>query len=291
LLKEFEDNIYNPKRFDRNTKTYSTLPPLLQKGEETFKLIDKYRRYYERLFEQDHYDLFTSFELYNYLQLMQKGFEADFWIAPLMRYYDKFKTNNLLDFIKALDNKFANDWLVGCTPTKRIENTNLIIQVIDDVMQSADVLGSDVLKIDSNDLKTTLDGNLYGKRAARYVLLKLDLLLHGHSTKFEMSETISIEHILPQNPSDGSKWKADFSDSDRELWTNKVGNLVLISRRKNSAQGNYDYTDKKDRYFKNNVELFSNSIRIFNQYSSWTLADLRRNNDEAIAILRTAFGL
>lgn len=291
LLKEFEDNIYNPKSFDRNTKTYTKQTPLLQKGEETFKFIDKYKKHYEQLFDNDNYGLTSSFELYNYLHLMQKGFEADFWIAPLLRFYDKFKTTKLVEFTKALDNKFANDWLVGVTPTTRIENVNAIIQAIDDAKNADEVLNDDSLLLDEDDLKDAFAGNIYGKRAARYVLLKLDLLYHGHTTKLEMPETISIEHILPQTPPDASQWKNDFTDLERIEWTNKMGNLVLISRRKNSAQSNKEYADKKEKYFKSNVELFSNSVRIYNQYPTWNLNDLKKNHTEVLNKIKQGFGL
>lgn len=291
LLKEFEDNIYNPTSYDRTTKNKTKLPALLNKGEDTFKFIDKYKKHYEQLFENENYDLAGSFELYNFLQLMKKGFEADFWVAPLLRFYDKFKTDKLIDFIKSFDNKFANDWLVGYSPTKRIENVNAIIQAIDDSKAPNDLLQNTCLKIDSSDLLPILEGNIYGRRAARYVLLKLDLLYHGHTTKFEMPETISIEHILPQTPQDSSQWKSDFTDSQREEWTNKLGNLVLISRRKNSAQGNKDYADKKDKYFKNNVELFSNSVRIYNHYSTWKFSDLEKNHKEVFLKIKQGFGI
>ena len=142
-----------------------------------------------------------------------------------------------------------------------------------------------------SDLTETLEGNIYGRRAARYVLLKLDLLYHGHTTKLEMPETISIEHILPQNPDNVSQWKTAFTDNDRENWTNKLGNLVLISRRKNSSQGNKDYADKKEKYFKNNVELFSNSIRIYNQFPTWTLLELTRNHTDVLTKIKQGFGL
>jgi len=291
LLKEFEDNIYNPKSYDRNTKTYSSLPSLLQKGEDTFKFIEKYKKHYEQLFDQDNYDLVDSFEIINTLILMQKGFEADYWIAPLLRYYEKFKINKLVDFIHKLELKFANDWLVGKTPTIRIENVNSIIQAIDDCNNVDDFLANSSLKLDPKELIDVLSGNIYGKRADRYVLLKLDLLYHGHTTKFVIPETISIEHILPQNPKDDSQWKIDFTDPDREDWTNRIGNLVLISRRKNSSQSNRDYVEKKNKYFKNNVELFSNSVRIYNQYQSWTLKDLKRNYDEVLNRLKKGFDL
>ena len=291
LLKEFEDNIYNPTLYDRATKTKTKLKPLLNKGEDTFKYVDKYKKHYEQLFDNENYDLTSSFELYNYLQLMKKGFEADFWIAPLLRYYDRFKTDRLIDFIKMLDNKFANDWLIGLTPTFRIENVNAIIQAIDDAQIPSDVLQNKSLELSATDLENVFEGNIYGRRAARYLLLKLDLLFHGHTTKMEMPETISIEHILPQNPYDGSQWKQDFNDFEREEWTNKLGNLVLISRRKNSAQGNRDYIDKRDRYFKNNIELFSNSVRIFNQYPTWSLMDLTKNHSEVLQKIKSGFSL
>lgn len=291
LLKEFEDNIYNPTLYDRATKTKTKLKPLLNKGEDTFKYVDKYKKHYEQLFDNENYDLTSSFELYNYLQLMKKGFEADFWIAPLLRYYDRFKTDKLIDFIKMLDNKFANDWLIGLTPTFRIENVNAIIQAIDDAQIPSDVLQNKSLELSATDLENAFESNIYGRRAARYLLLKLDLLFHGHTTKMEMPETISIEHILPQNPNDGSQWKQDFNDFEREEWTNKLGNLVLISRRKNSAQGNKDYIDKRDRYFKNNIELFSNSVRIFNQYPTWSLMDLKKNHSEVLQKIKSGFSL
>jgi len=291
LLKEFEDNIYNPKSFDRNTKTYTNLPPLLQKGEDTFKFVDKYKKHYEQLFDNDNYALTGSFELLNFLHLMQKGFEADFWIAPLLRYYDKYKNSKLIEFVKALDNKFANDWLLGYSPTQRIENVNSIIQKIDDAKNEDEVLNDSILTLDKNELLTTLQGNIYGRRAARYILLKLDLLYHGHTSKMEMPDTISIEHILPQNPNDGSQWKQDFTDIQREEWTNRIGNLVLISRRKNSSQGNKEYADKKNKYFKSNIELFSNSVRIYNQFATWTFADLQKNQNEVSAKIKNGFGI
>lgn len=291
LLKEFEDNIYNPTSYDRTNKIKTKLPALLNKGEATFEFVDKYKQYYEQLFENDSYDLTDSFELYNYLYLMRKGFEADFWVAPLLRYYDKFKTDQIINFVKALDNKFANDWLVGLTPTKRIENVNAIIQAIDNAKTANDVFLSSSLTHDNKDLLDKLAGNIYGRRAARYILLKLDLLYHGHSTKLEMPGTISIEHILPRNPHDNSQWKTDFTDLEREEWTDKLGNLVLISRRKNSAQGNKKFADKKDKYFKNNVELFSNSIRIYNQYSTWTLTDLEKNHNEVLDKIKQGFNV
>ncbi len=292
LLKEFEDNIYNPRIYDRNTKEYNKIEPLLKKGEETFDLIIKYKKYYEYLFEEDHFSLQGDYELYNLLLVMRKGFEADFWIAPLLRYYDKYKNNNLIQFVKALDNKFAHDWITGFSPTFRIERNNAIIQAIDDSIASDDVLRDPSLNLDLvSDLTITLQGNIYGKRSAKYVMLKLDMLLHGHTTKMEMPDTISIEHILPQTPDPSSQWCIDFTDDERAEWCNRLGNLTLISRRKNSSQSNRDYDLKKEKYFKGNIETFSNSVRVFQNYSQWKVDDIKSNQDYVTNILFNSFGV
>ena len=220
---------------------------------------------------------------------MKKGFEADFWVPPLLRYYDKFDDKDLLDFIKLLDNKFANDWLTGYSPSKRIENANAIIDTIDKAESTQQVLESNSFNLDVEYLNNVLKGNVYGRRAARYILLKLDLLFLGKDVPFNLPETISVEHILPQTPSADSQWRVDFSDEEREALVNKLGNLVLISRRKNSAQGNRDYSDKKKKYFEKNIEVFSNSVRIFQNYPTWNLEDLKNNQEQVIQKISQGF--
>ena len=291
LLKEFEDNIYNPSKYDKSTKIKTSIKPLLTKGKDTFEFINKYKEHYENIFEKSHYSSTDGYAIDNYLTLMKKGFEADFWVPPLLRYYDKFGEKDLLKFIKLLDNKFANDWLTGYSPSKRIEKTNAIIDTIDKADNTQSVLDSESFNLDKEELLSVLQGNIYGKRAARYILLKLDLLFLGQDVPFNLPEMISVEHILPQTPSAESQWRCDFTDDEREHLVNKLGNLVLISRRKNSAQGNRDYTDKKKKYFEKNIEVFSNSVRIYNTYPTWNAQDLKDNQEKVSQKIKEAFGI
>jgi uncharacterized protein with ParB-like and HNH nuclease domain len=288
LLKEYEDNIYSPRTFDRINKTYTNMPPLLTKGKSTFDFIESYYKHYLAIFSEDNYDLTNSFELYNQLMLMKTGFEADYWVAPVLRYFDKYKTNDLLQFLYSLDRKFSSDWIVGLSPTARIENANAIIKKIEETDDQASLFDSDVFDTHKEDFVRVITGDIYGRRYARYILLKLDLAFHGHTTKFAPPQTISIEHILPQTPSLESQWCKDFSDDDRYKWIDRLGNLILLSRIKNSTQNNKDYSIKKERYFKTNVELFSNSIRIFQTYSTWNKTDLIKNHKE---MLKKVFSL
>ncbi|NTU49951.1 MAG: DUF262 domain-containing protein [Desulfobulbaceae bacterium] len=290
LLKEYEDNVYAPKEFDRNTKTYTSKPPLLSKGKSTFDFIERYYNHYLDLFDNDNYGLTNSFELYNQLALMRFGFEADYWIAPLLRYYEKYKISELLKFLYLLDAKFSSDWIIGSSPTDRIEKTNAIIREIETAIDQNSLFSSTVFNVETSDLLRVLSGGIYGRRYGRYILLKIDLAYHGHTTKFSPTETISIEHILPQSPDPSSQWVTDFTEKEREKWTNRLGNLILLSRRKNTAQSNLDYLQKKEKYFKKNVELFSNSVRIFNTFGTWNLNDLKNNHKEMLVKLLSSYG-
>lgn len=185
----------------------------------------------------------------------------------------------------------SSDWIIGLSPTKRIENTNAIIKEIETAADQSALFASSIFKIETQDLLRTLTGGIYGRRFGRYILLKIDLAYHGHTTKFSPPETISIEHILPQTPDATSQWVSDFAEQDRDKWTNRLGNLILLSRRKNAAQGNLDYRLKKGKYFEKNVELFSNSIRIFKTFNTWNLADLKRNHQEVLRKLLSLYGI
>ena len=270
LLDEFEKNIFTIGK--------------IKKGEEFFNLVDNYKSNYEFLF-----DNIQDKKVKNLLTLMRLGFESDIWIAPLLKYYDKFKDEGLYDFIEKLNNKFASDWISGLTPTDRIKNTNAIISKIDEVQSLENLLNNTVLDIDVDELNVFFAGNVYGKRATRYVLLRLNYLYSDVDTILSFPDTISIEHILPQNPKEGSQWRNDFSEDERKEWTNKLGNLIILSRRKNSSQSNLDYQQKKTKYFKGNVGL-GRSASIMSK-DTWKLQDLAENHAEVLQKLKTSFGI
>jgi hypothetical protein len=53
-----------------------------------------------------------------------------------------------------------------------------------------------------------------------------------------------------------------FSEQARAQWLHKLGNLMLLSRRKNTSLGNLEFNEKKRRYFEQNVETLPNSARV-----------------------------
>jgi hypothetical protein len=291
LLQEFDDNIYSTKIFDKKTKAYIDRKPLLNRGRETFQFVENYYKHYQQIFGGNNYALDNSWKFDNLITLLDETGLADFWQPSLLRYRDVFGEKQILDFLIKLENKFCADWVTSQTPTDRITAMNKITAEIDDINKKeglnqdqkiAKLLESSVLGYDKNRFKQILDtGDIYSRRFARYLLFKLDVLLGSADTRMQVPKNMSVEHILPQNPKSDGQWCRDVKDDERTTWTNRLGNLVLISRRKNSSQGRSDFAEKKIKYFKNNVETFPNSLRVI-QKPVWDLSTLQNHHKEVV---------
>lgn len=289
LLKEFDEFVYSNQEYDRTQKKYVPRTPILRRGKDTFELLYSYYHTYQEVFDTDHSVVIGDYEITNYLKLMETGFGADYWIAPVLDYYRKYRRLGFVAFLKALDRKLSADWITAATPTVRMENVNAILREIEASQDSAALLQSKTFTINKSDFERVINGDIYGRSFAKYLLLKLDLIYRGSSTPMIPQAIASIEHILPRNPSADSQWVKDFSAAEREEWTNKLGNLVLISRRKNTSQGNRDYVEKKEKYFKKNIEMFPNSIRIYQNYPEWKLSDLKKNHSDVVTELLNVY--
>lgn len=289
LLKEFDEFVYSNQEYDRTQKKYVPRTPILRRGRDTFELLYSYYHTYQEIFDTDHSVVTGDYEITNYLKLMETGFGADYWIAPVLDYYRKYRRRGFVAFLKALDRKLSTDWITAATPTVRMENVNAILREIEASQDSAALLQSKTFTINKSDFERVINGDIYGRSFAKYLLLKLDLIYRGSSTPMIPQAIASIEHILPRNPSADSQWVKDFSAAEREEWTNKLGNLVLISRRKNTSQGNRDYVEKKEKYFEKNIEMFPNSIRIYQNYPEWKLSDLKKNHSDVVTELLNVY--
>lgn len=96
------------------------------------------------------------------------------------------------------------------------------------------------------------------------------------------------EHILPQNPAAASKWMSDFTSAERGQWLHKLGNLMMLSRRKNTSLGNLDFASKKSRYFANSVETLPNSARVL-ILPAFSPATVQARHDELLAKLSASY--
>jgi uncharacterized protein with ParB-like and HNH nuclease domain len=289
LLQEFEDKIYEPKERDKTSGQKK--PVLLRKGRETFSLIENYLNHYQDLLGGQNYDEIGSFEFDNLVKAMLAGFPSTDWVPPLLRYFDKFKYQRLLEFLQKLDNKFSADWISQYTPTDRITAMNNIIQVIDDARTPDDVFDAGCFDMNTESFIRVIEGLVYGRRFTRYILIKLDYLWNNNHDRPMHFDMLSVEHVLPQNPSEDSIWVRQFTAADRAEWTDRLGNLVLITRRKNSALGRLDFEEKKKRYFEKCIDACPNSLRVIQSFKLWTPQELKENHAIIMATIREHYGI
>jgi hypothetical protein len=123
------------------------------------------------------------------------------------------------------------------------------------------------------------------------VLLRLDALLSGGGATYDYP-TITVEHVLPQFPPQGSEWLTWFPDPEvRDSCVHTLGNLALLTRKKNSAASNYDFVYKKAAYFtKSGVSPFPLTTQVL-QHSQWTPEIVAERHKELLSVLEQQWRL
>ncbi|MEN9843573.1 MAG: hypothetical protein RLZZ612_1402 [Pseudomonadota bacterium] len=133
-----------------------------------------------------------------------------------------------------------------------------------------------------------LDGPIYATLSAKArtpVLLRLDSLLSSGGVWHDVN-IISVEHVLPQHPALGSQWLTWFPDpAERARWVHRLGNLALLTRRKNSQASNWEFERKKNTYFsRGGVSTFALTVQILSQ-PEWTPPLVAQRHAQLMALL------
>jgi hypothetical protein len=200
----------------------------------------------------------------------------------------------LLRFLSDLERLAYGLFLMRSDPSERIRRYGKLLGSI----QAGDDLFADKspLQLDDTEKKAvrkSLDGDIYTVTRIRLpLLLRIDELLSGGSAVYN-SPIVSVEHVLPQNPSTGSRWLVDFpAEADREQWVHKLANLVLLTRRKNSQASNLDFQDKKSKYFatRAGVSNFALTSKVLAE-DAWTLTTLARRQAELVGAVEKLWRL
>lgn len=120
-----------------------------------------------------------------------------------------------------------------------------------------------------------LEGDIYNtyktKNISLYILLRLNSFIADGTPDDDAHKKITIEHVLPQNPKFDSEWLKWFSTEEKEKYLHCLGNLVLLSRQKNSSASSYDFELKKEKYFNIPVTTFALTIEVLKE-KEWTPA-------------------
>ena len=200
----------------------------------------------------------------------------------------------ILRFLSDLERLAYGLFLMRSAPSDRIRRYGKLLGEI----QAGDDLFGEFSQLQLSDsekksVRKSLDGDIYTVTRIRLpLLLRLDELLSGGSAVYN-SPIVSVEHVLPQNPSVGSQWITDFpTENERDEWVHRLANLVLLTRRKNSQASNYDFVEKKSKYFtsKAGISNFALTSKVLSE-NAWTRDVLKDRQKELIGAIEKLWRL
>ena len=215
------------------------------------------------------------------------------WIPPAMAYFlrKEGQQDSLLKFTRDLERLAYGLFISRANINERVSRYARVLRAIE---QDEDLFeANSPLQLSTEERKDILErlnGDIYNQpRIPMPLLLRLDSLL----TEFGVTHqplVISIEHVLPQNPQ--GEWLKLFPDAhEREAWTHRLANLVLLSRRKNTRASNYNFNRKKSEYcLKNGTTTFALTTQVVSE-SQWTPCVLKRRQKELIGALKKEWRL
>ncbi|MCI1192376.1 DUF262 domain-containing HNH endonuclease family protein [Calidifontimicrobium sp. SYSU G02091] len=178
------------------------------------------------------------------------------WVPPALVYFKRFRQQPklLAEFFKSLERLTYFLLVTKVGINERIETYAALTKEIEPETFKGDLAALTTLTLtDAQKRKfvAALDGDVYDDlpKARMALVLRLESLVRAPGV--QLQDAVSLEHVLPQNPPDGSDWIKWFPDeNEREAWTHRLANLVPLDRKKNSSASNYDFAKKKDAYFK-----------------------------------------
>jgi hypothetical protein len=187
------------------------------------------------------------------------------WIPPAMLFMrlHRREVETLERFYRSLERLAASMFIRRTGVNDRIERYAEVIQAIED---GVDLWAKDsplmLAETEKRDTLNALNGDIYDahKPVRTYVMLRLDSFLSDQAAVYNQN-ILTVEHVLPQTVAEDSKWAKWWPELEgRWEWLNRIGNLVLLSRRKNAQASNLDFDDKKGKYFQSRAGVSSFAI-------------------------------
>lgn len=232
----------------------------------------------------------AMFKWLNYLDHAQ-------WTPPALYYFVKNHRKQpdlVLRFLADLERLVISFMVCRVPPYKRIDRYCELLYAID---AEEDLFNPESpLQLTSKErfeFLRVLDGDIYLLHyPCRYVLLRLDTKLSERVASYD-HQTVTIEHVLPQRPAPDSEWVQAFPSREiRQKYVHRLGNLVLLSQGKNMKAENFDFEDKKQRYFlsKDGISPFALTTQVLG-FHTWTPATIEQRQGQLITALKQLWRL
>lgn len=218
------------------------------------------------------------------------------WIAPAMLWRLQKGEDELAWFLAALDRLALGIRLLGLGAHKRASWFGAVTTAI---RNGEDLMAQNgVLSFSRQDVRT-MQYNLRDLHArdastAKHLLLRLTDHMAGEPQSLSFPDDMSVEHVLPRKSSPNSQWRGWFADpGEREVYTESLGNLVLVTKSQNDRAGNLDFARKLEVYFKTAGAPLPTLNEALRGLTEWKASQIKARETELLRLIESVwnFGL
>lgn len=280
LLKEFKDHVEPAKQ--PQSFIDEVLMPMAQAFSE--------------LRDADYASTKHAEQVNEYLRWLNR-LEFKDWVPPALTFFVRHREQPevVLTFFRDLERLGYSMLARKTSVNDRIERFSALTKSIE-LDANLTLVGSPLQLSPEEQFQTyaALNGPLYethSPRALALLLLRLDHLMSDGSATYQ-HDVVSVEHVMPQQPAPNSQWATWVPDKNvHQLWVHRLGNLALLSRKKNSSASNRDFDWKKSAYFtKGGTSAFALTTQVL-QHVDWTAQVMQQRQDILLERLETHWRL
>ena len=256
LLREFENRVFSKG--------------LIARGEKFADTIFEYVKLYRDIFIDKNYlgtDHKFSIRYQSLIHIMDKEFSASEWRACVLFFAMKHGREHIYNFCLAIEKLFLTQWVGGIRKDERYGDYTKLLVAIEEIKDPMAVIAQVTYDRDAI-IKAVTRTDVYGANFCKYALLRLELVTTEHDVAKYFSAR-SIEHVFPQTPKLESKWLEWANNRKPDEFVNQIGNLVLLSKGRNSSASNLEFEEKKKKYLKPRVSDYPRSNQVIG-YEKWT---------------------
>lgn len=210
------------------------------------------------------------------------------WLPVAMVYYVK-KSDDAVAmnaFLRKLERLAAFMRACSWDVNHRIERYANVLKELETIDNDTFGNAIELTNDEIDEFIKTLNSDMYTMVANKrnYLILRLDSFVSDGAAKYD-SKILTIEHVLPQTIKPGSEWDKLWPDElERAQWLHKIGNLLPLTKRHNSEAQNYDFSVKKDKYFKgkSGTTTYALTTQVLS-FQEWTPEIVEQRQKELIS--------
>lgn len=275
---------------------------VIDKVNDPVKLIDKYIKPYSNAYtilkNKDYKSSQDATEVNKSLMWLNKIDNSD-WMPASIKFLSGHMTdhNYVTWFFTKMERLASYLTIISADVNTRIRRYSAILEEMEENPSHNMSEPLQSIELTPNEIKYELEvlgGDIYYMSSKRrnYIILRLDSFVSDGAASYD-PRVLTIEHVLPQTVNQSSEWAELWpNEEEQKQWRHKIANLVPLARRINSAAQNYDFEEKKQKYFTSaaGTSSYALTTQVLNE-KTWTPTLVEQRQKDLIAKFASKWNL